>query len=56
VPYERQKVEAAIAEVLKLVGYPKGRFRIDVRAVRPMDVLKHALRVVFGPDAEETLV
>jgi len=30
VPYERQKVEAAIAEVLELVGYPKGRFRIDV--------------------------
>gem|GEM_PF-3316530 len=29
-PYERQKVEAAIAEVLELVGYPKGRFRIDV--------------------------
>jgi carboxypeptidase Taq len=30
VPYERQKVEATIAEVLELVGYPKGRFRIDV--------------------------
>jgi carboxypeptidase Taq len=30
VPYERQKVEAAIMEVLDLLGYPKGRFRIDV--------------------------
>jgi carboxypeptidase Taq len=30
VPYERQKVEAAIMEVLELLGYPKGRFRIDV--------------------------
>lgn len=30
VPYEREKVEAAIREVLEMVGYPKGRFRIDV--------------------------
>ncbi|MEM4963962.1 MAG: carboxypeptidase M32 [Pyrobaculum sp.] len=30
VPYEREKVEAAIREVLELIGYPKGRFRIDV--------------------------
>ena len=30
VQYERQKVEAAIMEVLELLGYPKGRFRIDV--------------------------
>ncbi|MEM0464547.1 MAG: carboxypeptidase M32 [Pyrobaculum sp.] len=30
VPYERSKMEAAIVEVLELVGYPKTRFRIDV--------------------------
>ncbi|MCY0890847.1 MULTISPECIES: carboxypeptidase M32 [Pyrobaculum] len=30
VPYEKSKMEAAIVEVLELVGYPKTRFRIDV--------------------------
>ncbi|MGC9130556.1 MAG: carboxypeptidase M32 [Pyrobaculum sp.] len=30
VPYERSRVEAAIMEVLELVGYPRGRFRVDV--------------------------
>jgi len=29
-PYERPRVEAAIFEVLELVGYPKARFRVDV--------------------------
>jgi len=29
-PYERPRVEAAIFEVLELLGYPKARFRVDV--------------------------
>lgn len=29
-PYDKTKMEAAIREVLELVGYPKGRFRIDI--------------------------
>lgn len=30
IPYDRPQAEAAVREVLELVGYPKGRFRIDV--------------------------
>lgn len=30
VPYERQAVEAAVIDVLNLLGYPRGRFRVDV--------------------------
>jgi len=30
VPYDKAKVEAAIIEMLELIGYPKGRFRVDV--------------------------
>lgn len=29
-PYDRPALEAAIAEVLDLLGYPRGRFRVDV--------------------------
>ncbi|RFA97168.1 carboxypeptidase M32 [Pyrobaculum aerophilum] len=29
-PYDKTKMEAAIREVLELVGYPKGRFRVDI--------------------------
>jgi carboxypeptidase Pfu. Metallo peptidase. MEROPS family M32 len=29
-PYDRQAMEAAIRDVLGLIGYPQGRFRIDV--------------------------